>query len=108
MEEAEYLCDEIAIMDLGRIIAMGSPGHLIQKYCGNSSIYLPSTFDTEALQELPYHWHPEGEHIRIECDDVYDVIGHLSRMNFNLAGLSISSANLEDVFLRLTGKQLRD
>ncbi len=108
MEEAEYLCDEIAIMDQGKIIAQGSPRYLIQTYCGNSTICLPLTFDSNILADLPCHWQVDGEQVRIECEDVYDVIGHLSNMNISLAGMSVSSANLEDVFLRLTGKQLRD
>ena len=108
MEEAEHLCDEIAIMDQGKIIAQGSPKYLIQTHCGNNSIYLPLTFDMELLVDVPCHWQVDGEMVRFECDNVYDVIGHLSKLNVSLAGMSISSANLEDVFLRLTGRQLRD
>lgn len=108
MEEAEYLCDEIAIMDQGKIIAEGSPEHLIQTHCGNNSISLPFTFDLELLADFPCEWQVDKETVRFECEDVYGVIGHLSNMNISLAGMSISSANLEDVFLRLTGRQLRD
>lgn len=108
MEEAEYLCDEIAIMDKGEIIAEGSPESLIQKYCGSSSISLPNTFDTKILTNLPYRWTKDGEKVKIESDDVYDVLAHLSRMDVDLAGMSISRSNLEDVFLHLTGRQLRD
>lgn len=108
MEEAEYLCDEIAIMDKGEIIAEGSPESLIQKYCGQSSISLPANFDTNILTNLPYSWTKEGEGVKIESDDVYDVLAHLSKMDVDLAGMFISESNLEDVFLRLTGRQLRD
>lgn len=108
MEEAEYLCDDIAIMDKGKIIAEGSPTHLIQTYCGSSSINLPDSLDTDRLKDLPYAWQQDGGQIRIECDDVYDVLAHLSKMDVDLAGMSISESNLEDVFLRLTGRQLRD
>ncbi len=108
MEEAEYLCDEIAIMDQGKIIAQGSPKYLIQTHCGNNAINLPLTFDMDELIDLPCHWQVDGKMVRIECDDIYNVIGHLSNMNISLAGMSISSANLEDVFLRLTGRQLRE
>ena len=73
MEEAEYLCDEIAIMDQGTIIAGGSPEELIRRHSGGGSIIMPGTFDKHDLR-----------------------------------GVSLHSGNLEDVFLNLTGKKLRE
>jgi ABC-2 type transport system ATP-binding protein len=73
MEEAEYLCDEIAIMDQGTIIAGGSPEELIHRHGGGSSIILPDTGEPHDLQ-----------------------------------GVALHTANLEDVFLNLTGKKLRE
>lgn len=108
MEEAEYLCDRVAIMDLGNIIAEGSPEMLIRKYCGRNSITLPAVNNTDALHALPCPWHQEKGRVRIECENIHEAIGYLSRMNIDLSGMSISTANLEDVFLHLTGRQLRD
>ncbi|MBM9604791.1 ABC transporter ATP-binding protein [Desulfopila inferna] len=108
MEEAEHLCERIAIMDQGRIIAEGSPDGLIREHCGTNSIFLPAVAPTDVPPAFPYPWHQEKRGVRIECADIHEAIGHLSRMNVALSGLSISSANLEDVFLQLTGKQLRD
>ncbi|HKJ64210.1 MAG TPA: ABC transporter ATP-binding protein [Desulfopila sp.] len=108
MEEAEYLCDEVAIMDKGRIIAEGSPEALIKEYCGSSAIFLPLSVDTRNLENLPYVWQQQKDRIRIDCDDIYTTIAALSTLNIDLSGMSISSANLEDVFLQLTGRQLRD
>lgn len=108
MEEAEHLCDEVAIIDQGTIIAQGPPRDLIKKHCGTSSIYLPQAFNTSQLASFSLSWSRDRSRIRIECDDIHEVIGQLSKANIDLSGMSISAANLEDVFLRLTGKQLRD
>jgi ABC-2 type transport system ATP-binding protein len=108
MEEAQYLCDRIAIMDQGNIIAEGTPGALIRQYCGTNSIFLPAVSPTDVPVPFPFSWNREENGIRIECDDIHEAIGYLCRMNITLSGLSISSATLEDVFLHLTGRQLRD
>lgn len=108
MEEAEFLCDQIAIMDLGQIIAEGSPEQLIRTHCGKNSIVLPSPENLTVLNVLSCPWTREGDTIRIECDSPNLVIGDLAKADVDLSGMTVSSANLEDVFLRITGKQLRD
>ncbi len=108
MEEAEYLCDEIAIIDQGNIIAQGSPQELIKAHCDNSSICLPGSNTIEEIAELPFPWQTEGDSIRIDSNNIPEVISQLVEHNVDLTGMSVSSANLEDVFLRLTGRQLRD
>lgn len=108
MEEAEYLCDRVAIMDQGDIIAEGSPAELIEQYCGQEAIFLPGDFDTRILAALPNQWLREHNRIRIEGEDIHAIVGRLSKMDADLSGMSIGSANLEDVFLRLTGRQLRE
>lgn len=108
MEEAEYLCDRVAIMDQGDIIAEGRPADLVDQYCGKSAVFLPEDFDTPLLDRLPHRWMKEHHRIRIEGDDVHAIIGHLTELNADLSGMSIGVANLEDVFLRLTGRQLRE
>lgn len=108
MEEAEYLCDEIAIMDQGQIIAKGSPQTLIKTHCGNSFISLPKGSVNYKTTNFPFPWRLMQDKIRIESDNIPEVIKQLVKINTDLTGMSVSSANLEDVFLRLTGKQLRD
>lgn len=108
MEEAEFLCDHIAIMDLGKIIAEGSPQDLIKTYCGTNSVLLPPRTDTSRLESIAYKWFHENDYIKIECDSPNEVIAALARLNIDLTGMSVTSANLEDVFLNLTGKHLRD
>ena len=108
MEEAEYLCDTVAIMDKGTIIAEGSPTSLIQTYCRNATIHLPSSFNVEGLRDLDLNWSKEIDGTRIDCENIDHTLALLARAGLDLSGMSISSANLEDVFLRLTGRQLRD
>ena len=65
-------------------------------------------FDEKILEALPNSWSHEHNRIRIDCDDIHKVIDQLTRQGANLSGMSIGAANLEDVFLRLTGRQLRE
>lgn len=108
MEEAEFLCDDIAIMDQGTIIASGSPGELIERYGGGSSIVLPSHIPLASLHGLEVTTRPSGGEIVIHTDTVHQGLKELIERNIDLPGISIHSANLEDVFLHLTGKKLRE
>ncbi len=108
MEEAEYLCDEIAIIDQGKIIAQGSPRNLTETHCGGSTISLPGIINPDDLAPLSCSWYHEGDTIQINSSNIADVMSQLVGLNIDLSGMTLSSANLEDVFLRLTGRQLRD
>ncbi len=108
MEEAEHLCDQIAIIDQGSIIAEGTPKGLVKKYCGNTTISLPSTCNTNVLDAHDVQWKKEGAAIRISTDHAEKILAQLTGSGEDLTGISIASANLEDVFLTLTGRQLRE
>lgn len=108
MEEAEYLCDDIAIIDQGKIIASGTPEELILRHCGTHFIHLPLSVDYKLFNNFSVAYTREHTGFKIECDDTHQCIQQLVRSGIDLAGMKVSSANLEDVFLRLTGKQLRD
>lgn len=108
MEEAEYLCDEIAIMDQGTIIAGGSPEELIRLHGGGSSIILPDTVNIEQLGDLPFAALKKNGEVVIHTDEIHQGLAILMNNQIDLQGVSIHSANLEDVFLNLTGKKLRE
>jgi ABC-2 type transport system ATP-binding protein len=108
MEEAEILCDEIAIMDTGKIIAQGSPAELLNQNNGDNMIILQGDIDTDKLNNLPYTWTNILDRIEIHTNNVYDCIEKLISNNIDLTGLTVRSHNLEDLFLELTGKQLRE
>lgn len=108
MDEAEYLCDEIAIMDHGKIIARGSPSELIERYCDSGNISLPRGNIEIPLEELPYPYREVNGRIEITPGKVADGIKELLRMEIDLTGMTMHSPNLEDVFLNLTGRTLRE
>ncbi len=108
MEEAEYLCDEVAIMDMGRIIAWDTPAHLIQAYCKGSSILLPETAFKMNLEALPFDWKRRDQTIILETAQIDEGLNKLLNLDIDLTEMAIHSPNLEDVFLSLTGKGLRD
>ena len=107
MEEAQYLCDEIAIMDYGKIIAQGSPNDLINRYCEGETIVLPKGNIEHALDGLTFAYHERQGHIEISTTDVKRVLHELMQANVDLTQMVIKSPNLEEVFLNLTGRRLR-
>ena len=108
MEEAQYLCDEVAIMDHGRIIERGSPAALIKKYCRAVTVILPRRNFNAALSLLPLRYQVVGDRVEIQADNINDCLEALLAHEVNLAEMTVRSPNLEDVFLRLTGRQLRE
>lgn len=108
MEEAEYLCDEIAIMDQGTIIAQSSPAELIHQHGGGSSIILPGKISKQQLEGIPYAVRQQNGEVVIHTNEIHLGLTLLMEKKIDLQGVSIHSANLEDVFLNLTGKKLRE
>ncbi|UPT74315.1 MAG: ABC transporter ATP-binding protein [Elusimicrobiota bacterium] len=88
MEEAYALCDEVAIVDRGRIIAQGRPDALLKEHFDGVTIEL------------------EGEEIM--TSDVEATLDELRRKGRSLAHLRVRPRTLEDLFLRLTGRELRE
>ena len=106
MEEAANLCDTILIMDRGRIIAEGAPEELLRKHFDSLVLTLP----TDALQpEIPLPWKTfkTDRHIEIQTDEITQTIQYLIEKGIPLAGLRIKTPSLEDLFLELTGQDLR-
>lgn len=108
MDEAEYLCDEIAIMDHGKIIAQGSPAELVARHCAGGTISLPRANVTMPLSELPFPAHEINDRLELTTDKINTGLERLLALQVNLAEMTVHSANLEDVFLKLTGRKLRD
>ena len=108
MEEAQHLCDEIAIMDYGKIIARGTPQELIKRYSPEMTVVLPK----EGFDLLPDHlglpYRIVKDRIEIKTEDVNSFLNHLLSHNIDLTDLAVRSPNLETVFLNLTGRHLRD
>ena len=97
MEEAERLCDRVAIIEHGRIIEVGTPAELVRKHCPERSVIY--TNDETGVTET----------LRGTGDDfVTEVINGIARAGTRVRGFRTEAPTLEDVFLKLTGHQVRD
>ena len=119
MEEAEILCDRIAIVDGGKIIAIGSPGELKAMVKGADRIELEIKGDVDAalvmIRAQPYVQDAaldERGAIVISLDDgahaMPKLIGQLDDAGAQVSSIKLERISLEDVFLRFTGRRLRD
>ncbi len=108
MEEAYLLCDVILIMDHGHIIAEGSPSQLLEDHFSDVILSLPATVWTAALTEqCPFLVLELPGTIEVSSKDVDAAIAWLQSHQIPLAGLRIRPRTLEDLFIELTGKELR-
>lgn len=106
MDEAYTLCDEIAIMDHGKIIAQGTPKALLEENFNDVILSLPQT-ELKSLDLSHFTTHERNGHIEITTCDVNEVISILIENNISLSKLQIRPRTLDDLFLELTGKELR-
>jgi len=107
MEEAYELCDEIAIMDHGKIIAHGSPGALLAEHFDEVVLQLPQSDIPGPPDSLPLHVKVQGNTVEILSADVNATVQTLLAHDVSLAGLQIRPRTLDDLFLALTGGALR-
>ena len=106
MEEAERLCDEIAIVDRGRIVAQGQPATLVRAQFPASVIRLPSDAWPSG-EPLPAGAVNRNGEIELFADEVAPVLKELERVGAGLRDLRVATPNLEDLFIKLTGHALR-
>lgn len=118
MEEAERLCDRLVVMDHGKILCEGKPEALVREYAGREVVEVRGS--PEALRQLKAEVEQAEatEHNGVHAELVADTL-YLRLKNHALEFLErfphirdkeffLRPANLEDVFLRLTGRDLRD
>lgn len=106
MDEAYTLCDEIAIMDHGKIIAQGTPKTLLKENFDDVILQLPDS-ELKDIDLSLYTTHQRDGHIEITTCDVNEVISFLIAKNVSLSQLQIRARTLDDLFLELTGNELR-
>jgi ABC-2 type transport system ATP-binding protein len=119
MDEAERLCERVAIMDHGKIIALGTPReliasigveHLLEFSAGSAG----KSLDISALRHLEgvHNVRTENDNVQLQVSELHravpTLLDELSRQGVPLAELRTHSATLEDVFVTLTGRRLRD
>lgn len=107
MEEAYRLCDEIIIMDHGKIIAQGSPSELLAEHFDDTILQLPIDDFTVSVEQLSFPVLQTEGYIEISTKDVDEVIKQLVLHGVSLSNLEIRPRTLDDLFLQLTGKELR-
>lgn len=105
MEEAYELCDTIAIMDHGRIIAEGGPQQLLREHFDESVIELPSELAAPLTPQMPFV--SRGELSELTTADIAASVDALRAAGVPLSRLRVRPPALEDLFLKLTGKELR-
>lgn len=108
MDEAEYLCDELIIMDHGEILDRGSPKQLLNKYFDHTSIHLDQhSLKNKCLnltiEEIIYNTNDAV----ILTPSPEQTISQLIQQGVDLSSLSVHKPTLEDLFIKLTGNQLR-
>jgi ABC-2 type transport system ATP-binding protein len=118
MEEAERLCDRVAIVDHGRVIALGTPRELVASLSAEHVVEFATAPDAPVLEEALRR--VDGVEAAVRRDDTYRIraaelhrtvpalLAELHRQGVQLTELRTHSATLEDVFVELTGRHLRD
>jgi ABC-2 type transport system ATP-binding protein len=118
MDEAEKLCDRVGVIDHGKLIALGTPRELIASLGGKEVIEVAledGTLDVDAVSRLPgLHGVRQipGDTFVLSADPLHvalpAVIDHVRAAGHTLGSLATRHATLEDVFVSLTGRGLRD
>jgi ABC-2 type transport system ATP-binding protein len=105
MDEAEYLCDDIIVMDHGHIIESGRPRELLLKHFGGALIRVP---EAAVSGVSAFSCPPEGEggFLTFDCEDANATLRELVAAGVDLKGVSVERRNLDDLFLKLTGSGL--
>ncbi len=115
MEEADRLCDRIAIIDHGTIIALDTPQNLKDGIGGDIITIKTPDYDTAAqvltgswIQEVELHNDEVRIHLHNAEQHISDIITLLSQQNIPIHSVSVHKPTLEDVFLAFTGKTIRE
>ncbi len=118
MDEAEMLCDQLVVVDQGKVLEMGRPRELIDKHAGNEALELvaaESADVAQVLQDLAKDLDARGVAHEVMGDRVLaygkslaGLQAKLRRAHPDVAEMILRRATLEDVFLRLTGRALRE
>jgi ABC-2 type transport system ATP-binding protein len=118
MEEADQLCDRVAIMDHGKLLALDTPAGLKRSVDADTQVRVVADGDPQALAKHLAEF--EGVSDARPIDDFVNVtlkgrkgmlpalVDHVEKGGFTLADISSSDPTLETVFIELTGKDLRE
>jgi ABC-2 type transport system ATP-binding protein len=107
MEEAEYLCDRLAIIDHVKIIAIGKPQDLLKK--NFSSVVIQFPYSDTLLESISRHFNAElvNDKICVYVENIDNFLYQCSQLKISMHGIQVRDFNLEDLFLKLTGEEIR-
>jgi len=107
MEEAERLADRVAIIDKGKMLSIGKPEELIAKHGGEAVMYIETE---EKIRDKDLEKTEKGYRIKLKNVglEASRMLARFGRERVGIKHVEIKNPSLEDVFLNLTGKELRD
>jgi ABC-2 type transport system ATP-binding protein len=116
MDEAQRLCDRVAIVDKGKVISLGTPRELIESLGGTDVVEIKcdGALDETGLGALPgvHSVKAQGDGFSLTVEHLHTtlplLLAHLQKSGRTLTALSTHHATLEDVFVQHTGRHLRD
>jgi len=115
MEEAERLCDRVAVIEHGRVIELGTPKELVARHCPERTVHVSSDGELDAQTFAGVTGLIQAERLdgslRLTgagSDFVSSVVGAIAAQRVQVTDLRTEAPNLEDVFLKLTGHSIRD
>jgi ABC-2 type transport system ATP-binding protein len=112
MEEAERLCDRVALIDNGRVVALDTPASLAARARGGKTVrFVPSApFDDRLLTELPEVTRVEHQGLHVTVTGAGELVNAvvltLAAAGVTARDVELDASNLEDAFVKLTGKHL--
>lgn len=108
MEEAAKLCDRLVIMDNGEILVEGNPKDLVKEYVGEHIVEAENTLEIKTcLEKNNIKYEVANESVEVYSEDVSDITNLILNECVD-SGVTARPATLEDVFLKLTGRKLRE
>lgn len=118
IEEAEKLCDRVAIIDAGKVIELGTPRQIQQRVLGSTTVEVTTQipFDhtriPEQLRDLKHTMREDGVTLAVQTDSpaaaIVELVKWIERDGLTLTDIQMKRPTLEDVFIELTGRRLRE
>ncbi|MBL4583891.1 MAG: ABC transporter ATP-binding protein [Pseudomonadales bacterium] len=108
MDEAEALCDHLVIVDQGKIIEQGSPQELLGQHFNTVCIQIDEAEIDNIPVDVATSTQRVNHQIQIETEQLEQTLSKLIEAGVNLSSMRIRNRTLEDLFLKLTGNQLRE